>query len=778
MRAPKRDDATSPNPPDKPKAYYEMFNRTLAAMVRPDAKRILDVGCAAGVMGAHLKKQDPSREIWGVEIVPEVGQLARGHLDKVFIGDVQALLPLPDAEGYFDTITFGDVLEHLLEPEAVLRRAQRNLSETGEILVCVPNVAHWSVIGELLQGRFPYAEAGILDATHVRFFTPGSFRDLLDACGLEVVQEFSHVMPNDAISNVLAQAAASLGIEPNITLSVTPVYQQLYRARRRPDHNPPLALVIGNGSSTPEVPKKSGTVSVVIVAQNHMTTIPECMESLRTHLGEDDQIVVVDAGSTDGTSRYVAKIAESEMRLSAIYYQEGVSYGSAINKGIEVARGDAVVLLDPSYHVFEGWFERLRNHVTSEMVGMVGMNSDGAFGLQNLEHYVPKGTSGDFTFETYAAYLAEQNRGKVREVQALEPIATYLPRATYERIGRFDESTGASVAMLDYSWRCRREGLLLFCAADAFAHFLDEGRGALPPDTQSCDVLADKLESFYGRGQVPPSQALFGPLAFKPSFDLWRKDIPNPFSFVRSGDPIALYLDAMKRQLVNWVYADHEPVRWDPERRVVGLDWPPSPWAHTMVGIKRLENLQHCLETILNEGIPGDVLEAGSWRGGASIFARAILKAYGAEDRMVWVADSFEGLPEPDADRYPADANDRHHTFEFMAVSLEEVRANFARHGLLDERVGFLKGWFKDTLPLAPAERYAVLRLDGDMYESTMDALANLYPKLSPGGFLIVDDYGAVPACRKAVHDYRDQHGVSEPIQVIDWTGAYWRRAA
>ncbi len=96
---------------------------------------------------------------------------------------------------------------------------------------------------------------------------------------------------------------------------------------------------------------------------------------------------------------------------------------------------------------------------------------------------------------------------------------------------------------------------------------------------------------------------------------------------------------------------------------------------------------------------------------------------------------------------------------------------------MLDEGVRFLKGWFKDTLPSAEAEAYAVLRLDGDMYESTMDALNALYPKLSPGGFLIVDDYGAVPACRQAVEDYRAVHGIDEPIIEIDWTGAYWRKA-
>jgi hypothetical protein len=152
------------------------------------------------------------------------------------------------------------------------------------------------------------------------------------------------------------------------------------------------------------------------------------------------------------------------------------------------------------------------------------------------------------------------------------------------------------------------------------------------------------------------------------------------------------------------------------------------------------------------------------------------LKARGVTDRLVWVADSFAGLPPPDTARFPSDEGITLHRFSQLAVSLESVRENFRRYGLLDEQVRFLKGWFRDTLPAAPIRRLAVLRLDGDLYESTIQALDALYPKLSPGGYLIVDDYGNVAACRQAVHDYRDDHQITEPIERIDWGGAFWRR--
>lgn len=209
-------------------------------------------------------------------------------------------------------------------------------------------------------------------------------------------------------------------------------------------------------------------------------------------------------------------------------------------------------------------------------------------------------------------------------------------------------------------------------------------------------------------------------------------------------------------------------------QRMEGRDWPKL--AHSMVGMKRLDNLQMCVESVLRDGVPGDLIETGVWRGGASILMRGILQAYGVRDRRVWVADSFEGLPPPDAAKYPADADDVHHENRLLAVSLEEVQANFRKYGLLDDQVRFLEGWFKDTLPGAPIERLAVARLDGDMYESTIDALRSLYPKLSAGGYLIVDDYGAIPACRRAVTDFRGEHGIAEPVQTIDWTGVWWRR--
>jgi len=242
-----------------------------------------------------------------------------------------------------------------------------------------------------------------------------------------------------------------------------------------------------------------------------------------------------------------------------------------------------------------------------------------------------------------------------------------------------------------------------------------------------------------------------------------------------------LYLDLMKRVLTNVIYRD-APLgprasvgnTYVHDIRIAGKDWPSV--AHTMVGLKRLDNLQECVEQVLIDGVPGDFIETGVWRGGSCIFMRAILKAHNVQDRTVWVADSFAGMPHADEDWYPGDQSMAiDHFNDVLSVSIEQVKENFRRYDLLDDQVEFLQGWFADTLPTASVKELAVLRLDGDLYESTMTTLTHLYPKLSVGGYIIVDDY-ELPICQAAIHDYRGQQGIEEDIVPIDDYGVYWRR--
>lgn len=257
------------------------------------------------------------------------------------------------------------------------------------------------------------------------------------------------------------------------------------------------------------------------------------------------------------------------------------------------------------------------------------------------------------------------------------------------------------------------------------------------------------------------------------TFSLWPEPL-RPIEYLNDDRPL------LKRRAVAtiaWLLgrkryhiAQDLGATWEDRRD--GRIWPQ--YADTMMGVRRLTHLQQCVETVLRENIPGDLIECGVWRGGGCILMRGVLAAYGVTDRHVYVADSFAGFPSSSAPQDSGDDPDQHRSY--IAVPESTVRANFQRYGLLDDRVIFLRGWFSDTLAKAPITQLAVLRLDGDLYGSTMDALSALYPKLAPGGFCIVDDYGALESCRQAVIDYRAANSITADIHPIDWTGAYWRK--
>ncbi|WP_269542225.1 TylF/MycF/NovP-related O-methyltransferase [Cerasicoccus fimbriatus] len=271
-------------------------------------------------------------------------------------------------------------------------------------------------------------------------------------------------------------------------------------------------------------------------------------------------------------------------------------------------------------------------------------------------------------------------------------------------------------------------------------------------------------------------------------------------------DPAQAYLTLLKRTLIDLIYADNElriyylidcirngkkvdpSVLHSPVERLQSeyeelvktktegqFYGEVNNFPHSMIGQKRLDNIQFCAEQIFQDGITGDFVETGVWNGGACIFMRGLQNIYNQRERKVWVCDSFEGLPVP-----------THHedegidlskgNFPMLAISQEAVMRNFSQYGLLDEGVKFLKGWFKDTLPNAPIEEIALLRLDGDLYESTMDAMKALYHKVPSGGYVIVDDYYAVKGCEKAVQDYLRENNAKAEIHQIDWTGVYWRK--
>lgn len=231
---------------------------------------------------------------------------------------------------------------------------------------------------------------------------------------------------------------------------------------------------------------------------------------------------------------------------------------------------------------------------------------------------------------------------------------------------------------------------------------------------------------------------------------------------------VNLYLDLIKRALNNYLYLGGDTVfeQYDISRfwsSDSGWTIPDNCQPHCLAATPKLNALHSMMLDVMHNNVPGDFIEAGVYKGGMIIFMRAFLEAYNIKDRVVWAADSFEGIPISES----RELNDTVDLWEDRWIaSFNEVLSNLKRYGLLDRQVEFIKGYFSETLPDASVDRLALARLDADSYESTMDALTGLYPKMSPGGYIIIDDWH-INSCRQAVIEYRETNNISDPIHLI-----------
>lgn len=236
------------------------------------------------------------------------------------------------------------------------------------------------------------------------------------------------------------------------------------------------------------------------------------------------------------------------------------------------------------------------------------------------------------------------------------------------------------------------------------------------------------------------------------------------------------YLDLIKRSVTNYAYLGGE-TEFEDFRCVKHYDLKQSQWKIdpiarplSLLTKGQLDLLEKVGVALEQRGVPGDFIEAGIWRGGAVILMRALIDAYQMEDRRVFAADSFAGIPKNERGRNdPVDLwKDR------WIAPLDEVRQNIARFGLLDDRIVFVPGFFADSLKTLSGERFSLIRLDSDSYDSVETSLEYLYPLLSKGGVVILDDWH-LDGCKAAVADYRNRYGIDDKIYVFDGN-AYWTK--
>ena len=482
------------------------------------------------------------------------------------------------------------------------------------------------------------------------------------------------------------------------------------------------------------------------------------------------------------------------------------SAAEGLNLGIERARSDWVLCLHEDVFLPKNWDLKLANKLEDGKrrfgpIGVAGIYGVGPVIRQPSTREPADGEvpplcdlgAERFGWVTAPGFNLREKSQLPAQVSTLDELLLIVPRDTPLR---FDPTLGFHLYGADLCLQAAERGLAVVAIEAPCKHntrhtslpraflksaevFARKWQHRLPVATPC--VIIDQAAQVWVLGQSnvtfgPVTEATFESIAHEREPKIGKRKVA---SMNGSSTAVDRYLQLMQEILINAIYQDRAIDPWSPpvfddRRRDGGLDWPHQ--ALTMIGRTRLRSLRECCETVLKEGIPGDFVETGIWRGGASIMMAAVLAAYECTDRTVWGFDSFQGLPPPNEEQFPADRGDELYRFPQLAVSLQEVTENFRRVGLLSDQVTLVNGWFRDTVATATIEQIAVLRLDGDLYESTIQVLEALYSKLSPGGFCIIDDYGAMRSCKAAVDDFRRDQEITEPVVDIDGKGVLWRK--
>ncbi len=465
--------------------YFHWPRPDLLELVPQGAKRVLDVGCAAGVFGEILKRRDGC-EVVGIELHGQAAEEARGRLDQVIHGDVETL----DAAGMgtFDAIVCGDVLEHLRDPEATLRKLRSLLSRDGTLVASFPNVRHMEVLRGLVNGNWTYQAAGLLDRDHLRFFTRRSAEQLLENAGFTVAQ--IRAVPGKGYAEWEAMGrpgelrAGKLGMSG---LSADDAAE----------------FFVGQWLITaqPAAEIDRGLTSIIVVTWDQLPYTQLCLDSIRDCTRLPHEIIVVDNGSTDGTVQWLA----GQPGIQVIRNAENRGFAAAANQGLRAARGANLLLLNNDTVVTSGWLRRLLEHLhASDDVGLVGPTTNFASGEQQIR----------ITYESlsevdgFAWDLGRKERGRSSPTDRLVGFCLLMKRAVVERIGLLDEQF--EVGCFEDDDICRRAaaaGYRLLICRDAFVHHFG-GRTFIGHQLPMGRILEENRQRFLSKWQEPARQVV------------------------------------------------------------------------------------------------------------------------------------------------------------------------------------------------------------------------------------------------------------------------------
>lgn len=457
-------------------AYFQNRRPEIAALIPAEARRVLEIGCAAGEMGGALKQERPDVEVVGVEVNGDAARLARQKLDAVICGDIEAMEFLPYPLGHFDCITCGDVLEHLRDPEAALRKLLAYLHPAGCLVCSIPNIRHQSVLLELLvNGRWQYRDEGLLDRTHLRFFTLAEIRALLERLGLRLEQLTASQSPLLPQMESLCRAAAELGGDAEGLRQEARIIQYIFRA---------VPLEVASRSR----------VSIVIPVFNQAECTESCLRALAAGAEEepDYEVVVVDNGSTDWTT-YLLHAFEGDLRV--LRNDENLGFARASNQGAAVARGEYVVFLNNDTLPRPGWLRALVELADSDpQIGAVGAKLLYP-GTNQVQHAGLELRDGIPAHVHRGAGADDPRVDQVRDLDMVTGACMLVRRSVWAELGGFDTGYMNGVEDVDLCLRMRERGFrVVYCPVSVVEHHEGASEGRF-------DQVRDNLQRFAEKWQ-------------------------------------------------------------------------------------------------------------------------------------------------------------------------------------------------------------------------------------------------------------------------------------
>ncbi|MBI5849282.1 MAG: glycosyltransferase [Nitrospirae bacterium] len=467
-------------------------NEVVEALVknRIPAGKVLEIGCAGGATGKSLKEKMAIDSYVGIELSEEAAGIARQHLDKVIVADIERTDLQKDhglKHSDFDLLVVLDVLEHLYDPWDVLKELTDFIKPGGHIVVSLPNVQNITVVQDLIRGKWQYEDAGILDATHLRFFTLEESMKLITGAGL-TIRSIDKVL-NPPLDMSQVKDSGNRFKQGNLEISdlskdeITNLFTYQFIVIAQKEVVPTDVSSEGKQAGAIAAQQISdsfqahfqhretikGLTSIVILTFNQLEYTKKCLKSIRKHTPEPHEIIFVDNGSTDGTVKWLGRLVKENKKYVLIQNETNLGFAKGCNQGIEASKGEYILLLNNDVIVAKDWLSGLIECLTSAPdTGIVGPMTNNISGPQQV-------TSSDYRsadhLDEYAAQFRQKNRYRRIPLRRIVGFCMLFRRSLAGNIGLLDESFGSgNFEDDDYCLRAALEGNRNLIAGDVFIH--------------------------------------------------------------------------------------------------------------------------------------------------------------------------------------------------------------------------------------------------------------------------------------------------------------------